>query len=150
MVVLVCSPVFTAVRIPYGKDSRTPAYGSGRVAGNWGYQHRPVMCSDTGRRTGHRSSLPRSARGGRFRSDSGAGAGLRPLITKLLTNQLVQSRSTADAGDHAPASGAYPPHRPIVDGMEAVEQRCLMLMRISRGPGRAWPPIGPQRCERAA
>jgi MmyB-like transcription regulator ligand binding domain len=33
----------------------------------------------------------------------------RWLITKLLTNQLAQSRSTADASDHAPASG--PIHR---------------------------------------
>jgi hypothetical protein len=38
------------------------------------------------------------------------------LITKLLTNPLAQSRSTASAGDEFLASS----HRPTVDGMEEV------------------------------
>jgi hypothetical protein len=42
------------------------------------------------------------------------------LITKLLTNPLAPSRSTANAVNNRQSQGR-PRHRPTVDGMEAVE-----------------------------
>ena len=71
MVVLVCSLVFTVVRFLTGKDFRTPAYGSGRVAGNLQQRLDPA-----------RSSWKRSARTcqGSHPAHLAAWAGLAPAM----------------------------------------------------------------------